>query len=149
MGERGADARWEHWEHAADVGLRGVGPDPARAFAEAGRALLALVAADPGAVAPREARRIACEAPSREELLVAFLNELVYHLDAEGLVLAQLEVAIREAEGGGHRLEATARGEPFDPARHESTVEPKGVPYSGLCVERRDGAWVAECVVDV
>lgn len=141
--------RWEHWEHGADVGVRGVGPDPARAFAGAARALFALVTPEPEALAEREERAVACEAGNLEELLADFLNELVYLFDAERLVLGHFEVSIREGEAGRLRLRATARGEAYDPERHESTVEPKGATYTGLRVEERGGRWVAECVIDV
>jgi hypothetical protein len=37
---------WEHFEHGADVGVRGRGDTPARAFEEAARALFSLLCAD-------------------------------------------------------------------------------------------------------
>jgi SHS2 domain-containing protein len=51
-------------------------------------------------------------------------------------------------EGG--QLSATAWGEPLDALRHRPAVEVKGATYTALSVARRnDGAWVAQCVVDV
>ena len=35
-------ARWEHFPHDADVGVRGFGPTPAEAFAQAALALTAV-----------------------------------------------------------------------------------------------------------
>jgi SHS2 domain-containing protein len=47
-------------------------------------------------------------------------------------------------------LEGKAWGEPVDVGRHQPAVEVKGATYTGLRVAREnDGAWVAECVVDV
>ena len=55
-----------------------------------------------------------------------------------------------EVRIAGHRLEATAIGEPVDRARHRPAVEVKGATYAELSVARReDGPWVAQCVVDV
>ena len=61
------------------------------------------------------------------------------------LVFGRFAVAIK-----GHRLQARAWGEPVDRTRHAPAVEPKGATLTSLKVERRDdGAWVAQCIVDV
>ncbi len=50
----------------------------------------------------------------------------------------------------GNLLTATAWGEPVDRARHHPAVEVKGATYTALSVaQRKDGTWVAQCVVDV
>jgi SHS2 domain-containing protein len=47
-------------------------------------------------------------------------------------------------------LTGAAYGEPVDRARHQPAVEVKGATHTALGVERRDdGAWIAQCVVDV
>jgi SHS2 domain-containing protein len=63
-------------------------------------------------------------------------------------VFGRFEVGIEQTPRGV-RLTGTARGEPFDPERHEFTVLPKGATFTALEVGRRDGEWVAQCVVDV
>jgi SHS2 domain-containing protein len=140
---------WEHFEHGADVGLRGRGRDPSEAFAQAGVALAALVAAEPGRVAPERECSFELEASDLESLLVAYLNELIFRLAAERLVLAHLEPRLEQRPDGGWKLHDSARGEPFDPARHDATVEPKAATFTGLSVRLEAGGWVAECVVDV
>jgi tRNA nucleotidyltransferase (CCA-adding enzyme) len=48
------------------------------------------------------------------------------------------------------RLTATAWGEPIDPERHETAVEPKAATYLMLKVVQDDaGNWIVQCVVDV
>lgn len=139
---------WEHFEHGADVGVRGRGNTAARAFEEAAHALFRLLSADPAAIRPSLEERIACGAANLEELLVAFLNELLFLFDSRRVVFGRFEVAIEELPGRV-RLTGVARGEPFDPSRHEFTVLPKGATFTALEVARRDGEWVAQCVVDV
>lgn len=51
--------RCEHFPHRADIGVRGVGPSKAAAFAQAAVALTAAIT-DPGAVVPREAVAPTC-----------------------------------------------------------------------------------------
>jgi len=137
-------ARWEHFAHDADVGVRGVGRTPAEAFEQAALALTAVVT-DPAAVALDERVEIACADADPEALLFDWLNAVVYEMATRGLVFGRFEVAVR-----GDRLEASAWGEPVDVAKHQPAVEVKGATYTGLHVRRDgEGAWIAECVVDV
>jgi SHS2 domain-containing protein len=144
-----SERAWEHFEHGADVGVRGWGDDAAQAFARAGAALAALVAAEPERVRPEIERSFEIEAPDLESLFVAFLNELIFRLAVERLVLAHFEPRLERPAQGGWKLRVRARGERFDPDRHDATVEPKGATFTGLAVQPRAGRWVAECVVDV
>jgi SHS2 domain-containing protein len=139
---------WEHFEHGADVGIRGRGDTAARAFGEAARALFSLLSDDLTAIRLSVEERVACEADDLEELLVAFLNELLFLFDARRVVFARFDVRIEEGPGR-FRLTAIAHGEPFDPSRHEFTVLPKGATFTALEVGKHDGEWVAQCVVDV
>lgn len=135
---------WEHFQHQADVGVRGWGSHPAEAFAEAGLALTAVIT-DPARVEPREAIAIACEAPDLELLFADWLNALVYEMATRGLLFRRFDVRI-----DGNRLAATVWGEPIDRGRHEPAVEVKGATYTALRVaEEVPGRWVAQAVVDV
>lgn len=140
---------FEHFEHGADIGVRGFGATPAEAFEGAAHALFALLAEKPLSVRATTEERVAVEAAGLEELLVAYLNELISIADARRLVFGEFEVEIEGAGARAYRLSARARGEPFDPDRHEWTVQPKGATYTGLCVANEGGRWVAQCVVDV
>ena len=138
------DARFEHFDHGADIGVVGIGPTMDEAFAEAARGLTAVVV-DPAKVEPRRAVEIACAAPDDETLLYDWLNAVVYEMATRGMLFARFDVRIEV-----HRLAATARGEPVDPARHAPAVEVKGATWTGLSVRRgADGLWRARCVVDV
>ena len=136
--------RWEHFEHRADIGVRGIGATKAGAFEQAALALTA-VACDPASVEPREAVPIECDAADDEGLLVAWLNALVYESAVRRLLFGRFRVRI-----DGTHLAATAEGETIDPARHHPAVEVKGATYTALRVARGgDGQWTAQTVVDV
>jgi len=139
----------EHFEHGADVGVRGRGATPAEAFAGAAAALGSLWAADASSVRPQLTRSVVCEAEDLERLLVAFLDELIFLFATRRILLASLDVEIDAPPGGPARLVARGTGERYDPARHESTVEPKGATFTALRVAPESGGWVAQCVVDV
>ena len=135
---------WEHFPHGADTGVCGRGPTLAAALASAATALTAVIT-DPCSVEPRVAVPIRCEAPSPDFLLLDWLNALVYEMATRGMLFSRFEVAVEDGA-----LSATAWGEPVQVERHRPAVEVKGATLTGLRVEREpDGAWIAECVVDV
>jgi tRNA nucleotidyltransferase (CCA-adding enzyme) len=137
-------ARWELLPHGADVGVCGIGRSKAQAFEQAGVALTAVVT-DPGTVAAEDSVEISCAAPDDELLLVEWLNALIYEMATRKMVFGRVEVQLT-----GHRLEATAWGEPVLVAKHQPAVEVKGATYTALSVTQdRHGTWVAQCVVDV
>lgn len=135
---------WEHFEHGADIGIRGTGPTRDAAFEQAALALTAVLT-DPAGVRAATAVGLACEAPDDELLLVDWLNALVFEMATRRMVFGAFSVAI-----DGTRLRATAWGEPVEPRRHEPAVEIKGATYTALRVARQaSGEWLAQCVVDV
>ncbi len=137
-------ARWEHFDHGADIGVRGVGPTRQAAFEQIALALTGVMT-DPATVRPQVAVEIGCEAPTDDLLVVDWLNALVYEMATRHMLFGTFAVTIE-----GSRLNATARGERVDAVRHEPAVEIKGATYTELRVGRQeDGGWLAQCVVDV
>ena len=134
---------WEHFEHEADIGVRGRGATLAEAFAQAALSLTAIVT-DPALVELRIPVAIRCEAPDPEFLLVDWLNALIYEMATRHMLFSHYDVRIE-----GDRLEATAWGEPVDRSRHQPAVEPKGATFTALEVARQGEEWIAQCVVDV
>ncbi|OGT07397.1 MAG: archease [Gallionellales bacterium RBG_16_57_15] len=138
-----ATARWEHFPHQADVGVRGLGATLEQAFEQAALALTAVIT--DLAVAPREMIRLSCEAPDAELLLVDWLNLLIYEMATRNMLFGRFEVHLED-----NRLEAQAWGEALETARHRPAVEVKGATYTALKVaQQSDGGWLAQCVVDV
>lgn len=138
-----AAGRWEHYEHGADLGVRGFGPSLAQAFEQAALALTAAVT-DPGAVRPLRRVEISCEAPDAELLLAGWLNALVYEMATRRMLFSRFSVDIHDMG-----LKGEAWGEPIEVARHQPAVEVKGATFTTLRVARHDDGWVAQTVVDV
>jgi SHS2 domain-containing protein len=135
---------WEHFSHGADIGIRGIGGNPAQAFEQAALALTAVVT-DPDGVAPAEEVAITCEEADMELLFADWLNAVIYEMTTRDMLFCRYRVSIRDG-----RLTATAAGEAIDRERHQPAVEPKGATYTELRVARaEDGRWIAQCVVDV
>lgn len=135
---------WEHFSHGADIGIRGKGASLAAAFAEASRALTAVIT-DPDLVRATRVVEIACEAPDAELLLVDWLNALIYEMAVRHMLFSRFEI-----QTDGRRLGASAWGEPIDRTRHQPAVEVKGATFTELMVAQdQSGGWIAQCVVDV
>jgi tRNA nucleotidyltransferase (CCA-adding enzyme) len=137
-------AHWEHFEHGADIGVRGYGPTKAAAFEQTALALVAVIT-DPRRVVAHDTVPIACEAPDDELLLAAWLNAIVFEIAVRRMLFGRFQVELQQG-----RLRATASGEPISIERHEPAVEVKGATYTALRVARTDdGGWMAQTVVDV
>jgi tRNA nucleotidyltransferase (CCA-adding enzyme) len=136
-------ARWEHFPHDADVGVRGCGATAAQAFEQAAQALTAVVTN--AEVSPQNAVEVRCEAPDLELLLVEWLNAIIYEMAVRNMLFGRFAVRIDDG-----RLEGTLWGEPVDVERHAPACEPKGATYTALRVAQDlDGTWCAGCIVDV
>ncbi len=136
--------RAELFAHGADIGVRGVGPTRASAFEQAAMALTMAVT-DPTEILQKDTVEVTCEAPDDGLLLVDWLNAVIFEMSARQLIFSRFVVSIM-----GQRLRGRAWGEPIDQARHKPASEPKGATFTELVVaSRADGAWVAQCVVDV
>lgn len=135
---------WEHFEHQADMGVRGVGKTRDEAFEQAALALTAVVV-PPETVEARESVRVTCTGDDPELLLLDWLAAIVYQMSANRMVFGGFAVRIDDS-----RLDAELFGEPLDLRRHRLGVEVKAATATALHVgERPDGTWVAQCVVDV
>jgi SHS2 domain-containing protein len=141
-------AHHEFLEHEADIGVRGVGDCWECAFAAAARGLLEVMA-DSSSVAAVESREIEVTGRDLGALLVAWLNELLYLRDVDGMLFSSFSVKIARRGDGTFGLSATASGEVMSPERHGLKVEVKAATLSGLrCVEER-GACSVQCLLDV
>lgn len=136
-------ARFELWPHDADVGVRGFGPTKAIAFAQAARALTALVT-DLEQVRPEQRAEFDCSAADDELLLAGWLNEVIYAMATRRMLFSDFTVEL-----AGTALHAVGRGESVDVVRHQPAVEPKGATLTGLRVAAIPGGFLAQCVIDV
>lgn len=135
---------WEHFEHGADIGIRGIASTQEQAFEQAAVAMTAVVT-DLECVSASTTVTMECEAPDAELLLLSWINELIYQMAVRRLLFKRYQVSIQ----AGH-LTATAYGEAIDMEKHQPAVEIKGATFTELRVyQRDDGGWLAQCVVDV
>ena len=119
-------ARYDRMEHTADALVRVHGKDLSERFSNAAYALFDQIT-DVKKVRPKGEMKIVLEADSREQLLVDFLQELLFLNDTEDLVFSKFEV-----KTDGKKLEALVWGEKFDETRHPKRSVVKGATYHKL-----------------
>ena len=134
-------------DHTADVAADLDGGTLGELFASAARALTDTITPLEN-VRPSIPQSVTAEAATLEDLLVDWLNELLYLFEVQNILFSQFDVAIDGTEGRW-RLAATLGGEPFDPARHSTRVLIKSATYHGLRVTCEDGTWRARIVFDI
>mgnify|MGYP001071914662 CR=1 FL=1 len=135
---------YELFEHTADLGLRMRAESLDELFADAGRALFSVIVANFESVEPVQELSFKIQGSRRDDLLLDWLAELLHTFDTRRVLFCDFRVRVEE-EG----LQATARGEPFDPARHDLDMEVKAITYHGLKVERDGQGGLAEVIVDL
>lgn len=140
------DARFEIFEHTADVGFRAWGATVEECFLNAGRAFVS-IASDPGPVEPRDSLWMEAEGEDYADLLVNWLNEALYRFDTGRFAFHDFVEAETLTQ---QRLVIHASGEaPRDPARHPWKLIVKAVTYHDLEVTQRNGRWEARVILDV
>ena len=131
-------------EHPADIGFRASAGSLPELFESAAEALVAIVL-DPSNINPQSSVRLTAVGDSNDSLLVNWLSEVLYWLDGERFAMRSFKV--HELEPG--RLTAEAKGEPRDPARHETRLVVKGVTYHQLEIRQEGHNWWCEVYLDV
>jgi SHS2 domain-containing protein len=132
----------------ADVAFEAWGATMEETFLAAADATLNTMVEDIGTVSPRERRVLSVAAGSLDLLLFELLQELVYHKDADRLLLRVRDLRIEET-GSGFRLRADAAGETIDPGKHPLLADVKAVTLHRLSVEKTPSGWRAVVVLDV
>ena len=135
---------YEIIDYPADIGLRIFGSDLENLFSNAGLALFDTLT-DIETVSHRQKRQFDLCRDTTEELLVEWLNSLLYVFETERILFSGFMVRITGKAG----LYAVAEGEPFSRSRHQIKQEIKAVTYHDLKIAETGGVWQARVVMDV
>ncbi|MBF0565511.1 MAG: archease [Nitrospirae bacterium] len=135
---------FEVFDLSGDLGLRIFGESLDDLFVSAALGFYSSVT-DPGKILVKTEIGVSLEEESLEALLVAWLNELIYLLDAEGFLCKYVDVK----SVSQRHLVADLHGEPFDAVRHECGLLVKAATYHGLSVLYDGGTWKATVILDL
>ncbi len=138
---------FETFEHKADMGIRGVGKSREEAFSECAKAMFSIMI-DLEQIEKKEEKEVIVTSYDLEQLLVEWLNELLYLKDVHSMFFSGFEIKEIKKKRKGYELNGKVFGEKMNDAQEVKT-EVKAATYSGLRVEREDIIWKAQCIVDV
>lgn len=138
---------YEFFPHTGDLGVRVWGDSFESLAASAARAFLD-AQTDPEAVRVADAVILTCRAPELDLVLHDFLSDLLFQFDARHRLVCDADIAVTR-DGDLWVLDATTRGELYDPARHPIKVLIKGVTYHALAVAQTALGWEGTVVFDI
>lgn len=144
----GETVSFEVIDISGDVGIRAYGDCVEEALVSAGVGLYSLIT-DVSKIGGHLTRDVAIEAESLEELVVRYLNELVYLFDTHGLTGRKIDVLRYEEGAGGIRAAFRISGEEFNPSRHERGLLVKAATYHNVTCEQVGGRWRLEVMFDI
>lgn len=131
-------------EHTADMGIEAHAHTQPGVFIAMAQGLAALMFG--GAPVRGEVRvPVQLLAGDSVELLVAWLNEVLYQCEAKRLVPADFQVLELDEVA----LKAILYAEPFDPARHVVERQAKAVTYHQAQLRQTSEGWAARVYVDL
>lgn len=131
-------------EHTADIGIDVERDTLEELFAVSACAMFDLMG-DLSEVLPSQKAEVSLKADSVEELMVTWLNELVFRAEVSGMFFSRFEVESVD-EGS---LRASVWGEPYNEDRHSMSHSVKAATYHELDVSRSDRSWSARIIFDV
>lgn len=139
---------FEYLEHTSDVRFRVWAESLDRLFADAIDATANVMVASLDSIRAETSVTLSVSADALDLLLVKVLDELIFHKDAEGLLLRASSIQI-EPSDGSFRATGVLRGESIDRERHELAADVKAVTLHGLYVKQIDAQWEAQVTLDV
>ncbi|MBI3894901.1 MAG: archease [Acidobacteria bacterium] len=135
---------FEILEHTADVGIKAYGNSLQELFVNAARGLISLASGFPEASSTQRFSLSAC-GEDYEELLVNWLSEILYYIDAEGWIFSDFKIHRLESEF----LEGEALGERHAEAAHRLRTSVKAVTYHQISVRQTPNGWEAVVYFDI
>lgn len=140
---------WRLWEHTADIGIDADGADAGECLGHAAHALAAIVTGTEEGLPLRggSAQEFRVEAPDIQALAVAFLSELLWLIESEGLLWTSggVDVTIGEESAADARANMVR----YDTRQHGRGVEVKAVTYHQLFFGRDGDRWRLRVLLDI
>ena len=135
---------YEILEHTADIGLRIYGRTLPELFVHSALGLVA-IAVDMQNVTPSERLALSAQGADLKELLVNWLSDVLYFMDAEGWVFSDFRVLEWKADA----IQAEGWGQRRSLAERSQAVAVKAVTYHQISVREAAEGWEAVVYFDI
>ena len=136
--------RYVQFPHTADIGVRVFGKSLKELFENAAFAMFDIIA-DLEGLSGDTVEVISLTSANPEELLVAWLDELLYDFYTKQVIFYKFEVS--ELTDG--KLRATAFGRPIAANRNRLKTEIKAATYHNLAIKKSPEGYSVEVIFDV
>lgn len=134
---------FESIPHTADIGFKIWSSTLEELFSEAAKALtFAMV--ETGSFLPAKQNKIRLKAESKEELLVRWLEEILFLFETENFIGLEFKVKLK-----GNGLEGLIEGMEWDEAKQPLKTQIKAVTFHRLEVRETENGFEAEVILDV
>ena len=130
------------FDHKADIGIIGIGNTKEEAFAEAAKCMFNVMT-DVNKVRHVREFHFTVTAQREEELFVEFLNALISQSSLKDMFFSSFKVKIK-----GEHLDCLYAGESIS-EKHEFKTEVKAATYSQVKVEKKNGKFHVQCILDL
>lgn len=136
--------RFEIMDHPSDVGIIAYGADLKDLFENAAYGMFSLMT-DLKDVSIQNKFEVKAKGEDREELLVNWLNELIFLEDTHRVILKDFKISsITDTE-----ISALAFGEKMEKGKHTVTRAVKAATFNRLEITGKKGYLIAKVVFDV
>lgn len=134
---------YTEFDHTADIGIKASGNSPGELFQNAALGMFFLLA-DTANIQYKKDVTIDVTAKNKEELLVVFLNEILFQYETRKIVFSRCDIFyISET-----RAVALCKGEKIN-ASHSIRREIKAATYHNLKLQKSGRIWEAQIIFDV
>lgn len=135
-------------DHTADIGILCTAETVDQLFESAAEGLFSIVT-DVELVSPSERRTIEVQAASYDDLLIQWLQELIYEFSTRHYLYSDFSAKISQTKSGDLRIVATCAGEPVNFEKHRIHTEIKTATYHQLYVRKLKTGWEGRVIFDL
>jgi SHS2 domain-containing protein len=138
---------FEYFDHTADIGVKAYGETLPRMFENAARGMVGIIyeiLEEGGEKVSRNVELTLTE-DNREQLLIDWLNEVLFILETEGFIPTKFDVT----QLTDRSLKALIHGSPLDPRIHRYKTEVKSTTYHMLEIGRENDIYSGTILFDI
>lgn len=141
--------RFRFLPHTADAKFQAFGKTLEEAFSNAALALSAFLVGEESIskIATKKKAKISLKSSKEENLLVDFLNEILYLLESKHLLPAKIEELTITRKEKQLLLNAKVVGDDFRNYKTHGHI--KAATYHDLKITQRKNGWMVQIVIDV
>jgi SHS2 domain-containing protein len=136
--------RYEQIPHTSDIAIRVYGKNIKELFGNAAYGMFDILA-DLEGIKISTTIDISIKAPSKEELLVSWMDELLYNFYSKNIIFSKFNIEKLE----NNELNAKASGQRIGHNRNRLKKEIKAITYHDLHIKENSNGLTVEIVLDV